>query len=560
MLSRRRGGVLLHISSLSNDSNIGTIGKEAYEFIDFLKDSGMSYWQILPLNAIYTDPSPYASISSVASNIYLISLDKLSEYGLLPKEIVTIFDKSNKVNYEKVLPYKRTMLKKAYDNFIKKINTPIFKEYVTYCDENAFWLDDFALFISIKEYLQHKRRRDKKENDLDEYLNYIEKYKRKIYPEKLTKHFYDADMFTWPDELKFRDDTALVKYQMLLKEQISFYKFTQFIFEKEWNELHDYASKKGIKLIGDIPIFVNHDSCDVWVRPDLFYLDEDLVPTKISGVPPDYFSKEGQLWHNPLYKWDVHKKENYHWWKIRFEKLFRKVDVIRIDHFRAFDKFWAVPYGSMNAIKGKWMNGPSSDFFETLFIRTHLPIIAEDLGLITKSVTRLRHEFYLPGMFVTQFHLLNYKNHEDLNTNTDSHTVCYTGTHDNQTLKGWIDSLTNKEKVKVASFCNVNPCDLSVYDVIRVSANTKFNTFIVPMQDLLELGDEARMNKPGTESDDWTFRLDKNCLTDILAHKVYKVLEESDRLPSNIITFKEYKEDKEKFELEKQEDVPNLEG
>lgn len=531
MLSRRRAGVLLHISSLSNDSCIGSIGKEAYEFIDFLKDSGMSYWQILPLNAVYHDPSPYASISSTGFNYFLISLDKLVDYGLLDENKSYVTEDPSKVDYEKIFPYMRTMLNKANEKFITMKDSDLYKEYESFCNDNSFWLDDFSFFVAYKEYIVYKRKRDKYENDMDEYNAYIEKYNHKIYPDRLNKEFYNGDMYTWPDDIKFRNENALNKYKELLNDKIEFYKFTQFIFVKEWNELHDYAKQKGIKIIGDIPIFVNHDSVDVWVHPELFFLDEDLIPKKISGVPPDYFSKEGQLWHNPLYDWEKHKEEKYHWWKIRFENLFRMVDVIRIDHFRAFDKYWAVPYGHNNAIKGKWQKGPSSDFFNTLFEKTHLPIIAEDLGLITKSVTKLRHEFNLPGMFVMQFHLLNYKDWEHLNRNTDSNTICYTGTHDNQTIKGWINDLPKNKKVKVASFAKTNPCDLNVYDVINITAKTKFNTVIFPIQDILEYGDEARMNMPGTEDNDWCFRLKKNVLTKEISDRMHHVIEESDRLP-----------------------------
>lgn len=540
MLQRRRGGVLLHISSLSNNCNIGSIGYEAYKFIDFLKDSGMSYWQFLPLNAIYRDPSPYASISSKGSNMYLIGIDKLIEYGLLPNEKVTIINKDNRVDYKKAMPYKKLILKKAFENLITYKDTHtknLYDEFMKYNEENAYWLDDYSLFIAIKEFIVYKRKRDRRENDLEEYYAYFEKYKNKIYENKITKHFFDGDMFTWPEELKFRDSKTIERYKKLLHKDILFFKFTQFIFDKEWDELHDYAREKGIKLIGDIPIFINHDSVDVWVHPELFYLDEDLVPTKISGVPPDYFSRTGQLWHNPLYKWDEHKANNYKWWKERFQLLFNKVDVIRIDHFRAFEKFWAVPYGEITATKGKWMDGPKSDFFKTLFEKDRLPIIAEDLGLITKQVTKLRQEFFLPGMFVTQFHMLNYKNLEMLNNNTDSNTVIYTGTHDNQTLKGWIDGLTKREKVKLASFLKINPKDLSVYDIIKLSSNTKFNTFIVPMQDILELGNEARMNLPGTDENDWAFRLSYDSLSKEASEKIKKVLEETNRLPdSKVIT------------------------
>lgn len=531
MLNERKAGVLMHISSLQNNEMIGSIGKEAFEFIDFLKNSGMSYWQFLPLNAIFSDPSPYLSISSTGCNMYLISLEKLVDYGLLKNIPINPFKNSKiSVDYDNLFLYKKKLLKDAYSNFLTCIDKPIYFEYLEFCEKNSSWLHDATLFTAIKEYFIYKRKRDAYENDFEEFEIFKRNYSQKISNENIYKYFYEGVLPSWPENLKRRDENTLIRFTLLLSDKISFYKFTQFIFHKQWQELHSYAKSQGIQLIGDIPIYMNYDSVDVWKHPNLFFLDKDLIPTKVAGVPPDYFSKDGQLWHNVLYDWKKHKKDNYKWWEERFENLQKLVDVIRIDHFRAFESYWAVPYLSESAKDGHWEVGPGEDFFNTLVKNKNLPIIAEDLGCITKEVRDLRRSFDLPGMFVAQFHLLNFKSRLTLEAKNKSNTVIYSATHDNQTTKSWIDSLNIEQKYHLSQMleCNIN--EICVSKILEFCSSLKFNTFIVPMQDLLNLDNSARMNTPGIPKGNWTWRIAPNVLTKKLEKEIFQILKTSNRL------------------------------
>lgn len=531
MYNRRKSGVLLHISSLPNDYGIGSLGKEAFEFIDFLSNSGMSYWQVLPLNAVFSDPSPYFSISSTANNLFLISLEELVEEKLLDKEqLLKIQDSDTKINYEKVLPYKKSLLFKAFRRFEKTTQTNLYKEFLNYCFDYADSLDDFAMFSALKEYYIYIRANEKRHKNFDKYNEFKEKYKNIFSEDKLSQYYYGGSFFTWEKDLKYRNPDTLKKYKLLLKERIDFYKFTQFIFWIQWKKIKEYASKKRIKIIGDVPFFVNHDSVDVWVNPSLFFLDENLIPTKVAGVPPDYFSRTGQLWGNPLYNWEEHKKQNYRWWKNRFNELYKLVDVVRIDHFRAFDSYWAIPIEEKTAVVGAWEKGPQDNFFHELFCQKKLPIIAEDLGIINDSVRGLRDRFDFPGMFISHFHMLEFDNVNALSY-IKPNSVMYTGTHDNQTTKSWINDLNEESKNKLASFAEKKVDELNVYDVIQLCANSSSETFIIAMQDILELDDSARMNIPGTVEGNWCFRYKKEDLqNNSIIERLRKINEDSNRI------------------------------
>lgn len=530
MYNRRKSGILLHVSSLPNDYAIGSLGKEAFDFIDFLYESGMSYWQVLPLNAVFSDPSPYSSISAMATNFYLISIDKLIDYGLLEKSQALIYTESNtKVDYEKAFPFKKLMLSRAFERFQRMTDTKLYSDYKNYCHDNKDFLNDYALFISIKEHYIYKRGKDKKVNDFAEYDAFLNKYGNVIDTNKINDYFYGGCFLSWEENLKFRDPSALLKYSALLHNRIEFYKFMQFIFYIQWQEIKKYANEKGIQIIGDIPLFVNYDSVDVWTNPELFFLDNDLIPTSVAGVPPDYFSNTGQLWGNPLYNWDEHKKQNYSWWKKRFSELYKYVDVVRIDHFRAFDAYWSIPFTEKTAINGVWEAGPKDDFFNSIFSKRKFPIIAEDLGNINESVHELRRRFNLPGMFVAHFHLLNYESVSDLR-NLDTNSVIYTGTHDNQTTKSWFNELLENDQKRVANFASKKSEDFEVYDLIRICANSNINTFIIPMQDALELDDASRMNVPGTIPGNWLWRYTKDDLTESVIEKLKAINKDSNRI------------------------------
>ncbi len=529
-MEKRLSGVLLHITSLPSKNCIGDLGEAAYNFVDFLSKSGFSYWQVLPLNAVFNDPSPYFSISSFANNFNLISIDRLADCNLIEKNHLSIhISDKTKADFNASYSYKETMLKKAYSKFMKVKPYKMFEDYTDFCNDNKHWLYDYALFISIREYLLAKRLRDKKQNNLTEYDKFKEKYKDILDEDLINKYFYEVSICSFEETLLKRYPETLTRYEMLLSEKMEYHKFVQFIFYTQWKDLHKYAESKNIKIIGDIPIFVNYDSVDVWVNPELFYLDENFLPSKVAGVPPDYFSATGQVWNNPLYNWEIHKKTGYKWWSDRFEYLSKIVDIIRIDHFRAFDAYWAIPFGEKTAINGHWENGPKSHFFKTIFKDKKYEIIAEDLGLISEDVRHLRREFNMPGMIVSHFHFFDYNGWDSLQ-NFEQNSVIYTGTHDNQTSLSWFNDLPYEKKEHIASFVRKRPEDFNTFDLINMCAGSNVNTFILPIQDILGLDDKSRMNTPGTTDGNWSFRFKKESLTDELALRMYNVNAEFNRL------------------------------
>ena len=479
----RSSGILLHITSLPGPYGIGTMGKQAYDFVDFLKRAGQSCWQILPLSPTGYGNSPYQSFSTFAGNHYLIDLDLLVEEGLLnPEEPAAIFwgDREDHVDFGLQYEHRRKLLHLAYTRF------PGSEEFDFFCWENRHWLADFALFMALKD-----------------------------------RHG-GAPWHTWEAGLKFRNPEALDQARQELSEQIRFYCFQQYLFYKQWNALHTYANRQGIRIIGDVPIYVPLDSADVWTSPDQFWLDEKLDPVAVAGCPPDAFTADGQLWGNPLYRWDVLKQTGYRWWLQRLEAAGKLYDVTRLDHFRGFESYWAIPFGDTTARNGWWIKGPGLDLITTL--KRQLPdlqLIAEDLGYLTPEVLELRDASGYPGMKVLEFAFdarepSNYLPHTYV-----KNTVCYTGTHDNMTMRQWFET-SDEESVNYArDYMTLSDQEGYVWGAVRTAFASVSDLVIVQMQDLLDLGGEARMNQPGILSDaNWTWRAVPQQFTSQLQHRL----------------------------------------
>lgn len=478
----RYSGILVHPTSFPSPYGIGDLGKGAYDFIDFLASSGQKIWQVLPLGPTGFGDSPYQTLSAFAGQPYIISPDKLREDGLLTDADLKDIPRSDprQVDYGEVIPYKMGLLHKAYDRFTAIHDQAMEHAFSQYIEKEKYWLEDYALFMATKDYYQGRCWLD------------------------------------WEEGIREGKEFSKVEYTWMLKEQIRFYEFLQFLFDRQWHQLRKYAAEKKILIIGDIPIFMSIDCADVWADKSLFKLDSTGHPLEVAGVPPDYFSATGQLWGNPLYDWDEHEKTGYDWWIRRVKRQKELVDLVRIDHFRGFESYWAIPAGEKTAINGEWKPGPG----EKLFLRMQevfgkeLPIIAEDLGIITAAVDRLRDQFNLPGMKVLQFGF------EDLNDTSyiphfyaSSNCVCYTGTHDNQTTVGWYQHQNEQVKDRVRMYGNCDGGCVSL-DFIRFAMSSIAKYAIFPIQDLMQLGDEARMNKPGVAEANWAFRYTEDMLKD----------------------------------------------
>lgn len=482
--------------SLPSPYGIGTMGKSAYKFIDFLHNSGQKYWQILPLGPTSYGDSPYQSLSSFAGNPYFIDLDTLIKDDLLTREEVESKDWGNDpscVDYGAIYTSRCDILHIAYMKGREKYSTDV-RDFE---GENESWLEDYALFMAIK------------------------------------RHFGMKGLTSWPDRNALtRDNAALEKYRAELRDDIDFFIFIQFLFSKQWSALRDYARRKGIGIIGDIPIYVSPDSQDVWASPELFQLDENCIPTEVSGVPPDYFNEDGQLWGNPLYNWDKMKEDGFSWWKKRIEAQGKLYDVLRFDHFRGLDSYYAVKYGEKTARNGRWVTGPGRSFTDTL--NSSFPEIsftAEDLGYLTESVASLLKASGWPGMKVLQFAFDEREEGQGEIKDYPENSVCFTGTHDNSTLKGWIENPLNKESVEYAmSSLEVNDIKDLSEAIIKSGMNSKSYLMIVPLPDWLGLGDEARINTPGTSSGNWRWRLkDISILSDELSKHIKNVTGEGKR-------------------------------
>lgn len=492
----RESGVLMHITSLPGPYGIGTLGKQARAFVDFLKKAGQSKWQILPLTPTGYGDSPYQSCSTFAGNPYLIDLPALVEEGLLEHAEISSFrwnHREDRVDFGLMYENRQKVLKLAYARFAEN------EDFDRFCWENASWLSDFALYQALKEQQDGK------------------------------------PWYQWETPLKHRDPDAIWNARQALKDQIRFYCFVQYLFEKQWRALRNYAHKEGIRIIGDVPIYVPLDSCDVWSAPELFQLDEHLDPIAVAGCPPDAFSEDGQLWGNPLYRWDVHRQENYRWWIRRMQAAADRYDVVRIDHFRGFESYWSVPHGQPTARNGKWVEGPGLDFIGALKkALPNVPLIAEDLGVITEPVKQLRDASGFPGMKVLQFAFDPEAPSEYLPHNCIKNSVCYTGTHDNMTLAQWLDSLPEKARQYADQYMRLTPEEGPVWGVIRTAMSTVSDLCMIQMQDPLELGSEGRMNFPGTQTgSNWTWRAADGFLTDALANKLKSLTALYDRLAEN---------------------------
>ncbi|MEA2086861.1 MAG: 4-alpha-glucanotransferase [Candidatus Caldatribacteriota bacterium] len=482
----RASGVLLHLTSLPSRYGIGDLGKKAYDFIDFLKRANQKLWQILPLNPPASGGSPYNCFSAFAGNALLISIDKLIEDGLLKVGEVTNFPKfsETRVEFSKVIKFKNELFLAAFNRFNVLAEGEGYKQFK---EENEYWLSDFCLYIALKE------------------------------------HFNNRVWNQWDTDIAFREKQAIEKYQSKLADKIHYQEFLQYIFSKQWSELKNYANHNGIKIIGDLPIFVAHDSSDVWVHPELFDLDDEGNSRKVAGVPPDYFSKTGQLWGNPHYNWKRMQEDNFLWWRKRFEKLLKQVDITRIDHFRGFEAYWEVDASEKTAERGKWVKAPGYVLFSAVKqYLGELPIIVEDLGFITPEVNELKESFGFPGMKILQFSFDEKTTTKSGPDNYEKHCVAYTGTHDNDTLLAWYRGLLKQPKnirvLKILEKCYGITNEMSeekvCWALIEAVYKSKANFVIVPLQDILCLDNEARMNFPGTVwGNNWLWRYRKGDIT-----------------------------------------------
>ncbi len=489
----RKSGILMHITSLPGPYGVGTLGKSAYAFLEFLHKSGQQSWQMLPLTPTGYGDSPYQSCSAYAGNPYLIDLDTLVRQHLLTKEELLGVDwgeDESHVDFGKLYNGRTPILKLAYSRFRND------RALNAFIKKNASWLEDFALYMALKE-----------------------------------THGY-APWFQWEKKLKFRDPETLEEQKQLLEEPMRFYCFVQYMFYRQWNALRKKAGEYGIELIGDVPIYVPYDSVEVWKDPQLFRLDETLTPTDVAGCPPDAFTADGQLWGNPLYRWDVMKEDGFQWWIDRLGAAGKLFDVVRLDHFRGFEAYWSVPYGDENARGGKWVKGPGMDFVNALKEKLpELNFIAEDLGYLTQEVIDLRDESGYPGMKVLEFAFDSKEPSEYRPHTYTANTVCYTGTHDNMTMRQWFEEASD-EAVKVAvDYMALTKKEGYVWGTIRTAMSSVSERAIVQMQDYLNLGGEARMNFPGKPSGNWTWRAKKGFPSNGLAAKILELTNRSDRGP-----------------------------
>ncbi|MBQ8757459.1 MAG: 4-alpha-glucanotransferase [Oscillospiraceae bacterium] len=482
----RHSGILMHITSLPAPYGVGTMGKSALEFIDFLEKAGQTLWQILPLSPTGYGDSPYQSCSTYAGNHYLIDLDALVQDGLLTSEELSgIFWGGNaeKVDFGLLYQHRLPVLRKAYSRFTDA------EALEAFCRENGDWLPDFTLYMALK----------------DEYQG--------------------LPWFSWPDQLKKRNPDALWQTRQNLRDSIRFYSFVQYLFFKQWNALRDYAHKKNVRIIGDVPIYVPMDSVDVWANPELFQLDGDLKPEAVAGVPPDGFTADGQLWGNPLYRWEAHKKEHYGWWLRRLGAAGKLYDIVRLDHFRGFEAYWSVPATDSTARNGHWVEGPNMDFINA--VKTGLPkleLIAEDLGYLTPSLLKMRDDSGWPGMKVLEFAFDSKEPSDYLPHTYPENSVCYTGTHDNMTMRQWFETADAEAVEYAKSYMALSEQEGYVWGTIRTACASVSRICVVQLQDYLNLSGAARMNCPGTsDGTNWTWRVQDGLCTDELAEKIYKL-------------------------------------
>lgn len=483
----RKCGVLMPVSSLPSRFGIGGFSKEAYDFVDFLAEGGQSLWQILPLGPTGYGDSPYQSFSTFAGNPYYISLDALIEQGLLTEEECEAADYGNHpnyVNYEKIYNSRFALLRKAFNRADIENDT----NYKKFVEDQSAWLKDYAMYMAIKDSLGG--------------VAWIE----------------------WDEDIRLRKPAAMAHYEETLKEDIAFYSYLQYLFATQWSALKAYANGKGINIIGDIPIYVAFDSADTWANPELFQLDEENIPTAVAGCPPDAFSATGQLWGNPLYRWDYHEKTGFAWWIRRLAYCFTIYDVVRIDHFRGFDEYWAIPYGDPTAEFGRWEKGPGYALFEAMKKALgNREVIAEDLGFLTPSVLKLVKKTGYPGMKVLQFAFDSREESDYLPHNYTHNCVVYTGTHDNDTVMGWIPAMSRKDLAFAKKYIGVKRTSGICSNLIRMAYASVADTAIIPIQDYLELGSEARINTPSTLGGNWEWRMSAQDCTSQLAARMLEL-------------------------------------
>lgn len=486
---QRASGILLHPTSLPGPYGIGTLGKAATDFIDFLVIAKQKYWQILPLGPTGYADSPYQCYSAHAGNPNLIDLDILVSEGLLEASDLASFPikDDGPVQFDAVQNARQPLLEKAFKSFSERADQLARTRYRNFIKEEYWWLNDYALFRAIKSF------------------------------------FGGLPWYQWDENARKREPETLKKLQSDLHSDIEFHKFTQHLFFRQWSNVKNYAHKKKISIIGDIPLYISLDSSDAWANPSIFEFGDDGLPLRVGGVPPDYFSETGQLWGNPLYRWTDNKEAVYKWWIDRIRTNLALADIIRIDHFRGFAAYWAVPYGEKTAIKGEWIPGPGKDFFDAMKQEFGtLPIIAEDLGVITPDVEELRDGFAFPGMKILQFAFDSAEANDYLPHNYTRNFIVYTGTHDNDTVRGWFDKASSADRKMALQYMNTKGTDLH-WDFIRLAWSSVANTAIVPMQDLLGLDTSGRMNLPGTTVNNWMWRAKAHDFTPMLAEKLAEI-------------------------------------
>ena len=507
---QRRAGVLLHPTSLPGPYGIGSLGKHALAFVDFLRGSLQTLWQVLPLGPTGYGDSPYQSFSSFAGNPLLIDFPLLIEEGLLlPKELEGWQSgaagnpeqfPAERVDYGAVLAFKQACLRRVAAAWKRRSGSALQQELEEFCDRNAFWLEDYALFMSLKRRYRNRG---------------------------------GGVWARWPKELLHREASAMEASRSELAGEIAEQKLYQFLFSRQWRAVKSYANRRGVRIIGDLPIFVAYDSADVWAHQQLFELDAEGRPTVVAGVPPDYFSTTGQLWGNPLYDWDRHSETGYRWWIDRIRSKLESVDILRLDHFRGFEAYWEVPAGNRTAENGRWVQGPGLGFFEALRgALGSLPLIAEDLGLITEAVVELREKLGLPGMKVLHFAFDGDSTNTLLPHHYTRDYVVYTGTHDNDTTLGWYRSLSDKSADFVRRYLARDGRDVS-WDLVRLAFSSVARNVVVPLQDLMSLGTEARMNYPSRGEGNWQWRFQESMLTGEIAGRLRELTELYCRFPED---------------------------
>jgi len=494
-MKRRGSGILLHITSLFSGYGIGDLGPSAYQFVNFLSDAKQRYWQILPVNPTSPeyDNSPYHSISTFAFNTNLISPEGMIKDGFLHDHDISGVPEFPRgtVDFDAVIRFKEKLFSLAYERFKRdQIDRAGYDEF---CRNNSWWLEDFALFLSLQ------------------------------------LHYKGSLWSTWPNAIKYRDPAALDAMRQTLNKNIETEKFLQYIFSRQWQALRNYCIKKSIRLIGDIPIYVSYDSADVWTHPELFRLDDNLNPLVIAGVPPDYFSRTGQLWKNPLYCWEEHERSGFSWWIHRIEHTLSQVDYARIDHFRGLVAYWEVPAGADNAMHGMWVPAPGEKLLSFLKNRfVDLPLIAEDLGIITPDVSNLIDRFDLPGMRVLLFAFTDDPSDSPhAPHNLKKNCILYTGTHDNASVRGWLESeATTAQKQRLFRYIGQEiSADQLPPVLIRLAMMSVADTVMFPMQDILGLSAKSRMNRPGTDSGNWRWRLEKDQISPLVTETLSDMTE-----------------------------------